>query len=258
MNIFASLKTKLIFTLLLAFGPMFANSLDYREILNSPVVINLQRHFFRYEATKDLMEKAGFTNITRFDAIDGFYTDETFFNHMNIFGGNKGQKGCAASHLSVWENFANEISTRKFLFVCEDDMLPHSDFEKIFPIYWNHTKEDFDLILVGNQMIPKKDNLVLREPAFCLHAYIISKRGAKRLCNLYKNLPKNSGDLHIIDIFLVRAMFDRKIDYFCYNGKTYPDLINQDKGLIWHGRNTGICFQNKSLGSTIHCPDIVP
>ena len=200
------------------------------------------------------MEKAGFTNITRFDAVDGFYTDDEFFQRLNILSGSPGKKGCAASHLVVWYNFFNSPSQKKFLFVCEDDMLPHTDFAKLFPFYWKQTKEDFDILLVGNQMDAKSNRLIVREPSFCTHAYIVSKRGAKKLYDLYMKLPKDSFPHHVIDIFLIKAMADRKIDYYCYNGKMYPDSNNQS--IIWAKRDNGICFQNRSLGSSIYTIEI--
>ncbi|MDP1608679.1 MAG: glycosyltransferase family 25 protein [Chlamydiales bacterium] len=251
-------------------APLWANSLhpfysilqeiDYRTILDQPVVINLNRHLSRFETTKCLMEQSGFTNIQRFEAIDGFYTTNDFFERLGIFGkvAGVGQKGCAASHLLVWEDFLKN-SEKEFLFVAEDDMLPHSDFLQLFPIYWNLTPPFFDILLVGNQMnMTPSEPYLVPEPAFCLHAYIISKKGAQKLLGLYKQVPKDDPGMCIIDIFMVKAMQQKKIIFYCYNGTKFPDKINHEAGNISHDRDTGICFQNARLGSSIHATDLIP
>lgn len=250
-------------------APLWANTLhpfysicqeiDYQTILDKPIIISLNRHFHRFEITKYLMERAGFTNIQRFEAIDGYYIENDFFEQLGILGDEvgKGQKGCAASHLVLWKNFIN--SDREFLFVAEDDMLPHTDFLQLFPIYWNQTIPLFDIVLVGNQMnATSSQPYLMAEPAFCTHAYIISKKGAEKLLKLYKNIPKDDDCMHIIDIFLVKMMQEKKVIFYCYNGTKFPDKINNEAGNIAHGRDTGICFQNANLGTSLHGINLVP
>jgi len=249
-----------ILTILL-FSVSFVFADDISKVLDCPVVINLKRHPQRFEVTKGLMEAAGFTNIQRFDAIDGYSTDSSFFESLNIYSGGAGQKGCAASHLLVWKNFL-ESSDKEWLFVAEDDMLPHSDFAHLFPIYWDRTPKNFDIVMVGNQMdAHSSDPLVVSKPCFCMHAYIISKKGAEKLLKAYASIAKDDINRHIIDIFLISVM-DRRLRmhprfiYCCFNGTPFPDFKNQDS--IFEDRDTGICFQNRTLGSSIHGPQIVP
>ncbi|MBX9743628.1 MAG: glycosyltransferase family 25 protein [Chlamydiales bacterium] len=234
------------------------NTIDYRSILDQSVIINLKRHIHRFEITKQLMEKAGFTNIQRFEAVDGFITEDSFFESLGIFTGGKGQKGCAASHLLVWEDFLKN-SENEFLFIAEDDMLPHSDFHKLFPIYWQWTPLDFDIVLVGNQMKTKpSDFWIVKQPASCMHAYIISKKGAEKILRLYQQIPKQNTDIYVIDLFLESLMKKNSINYYCYNGTNFPDIVNIRANNISPNRTTGICFQNRHLGSSIHRLDIVP
>lgn len=226
-------------------------------MLDRAVVINLNRHLHRYEATKALMEKAGFTNIRRFEAVDGFSMEDQFFESLNICWGSPGQRGCAASHLLVWEDFLVH-SDRDYLFVAEDDMLPHSRFTELFPLYWDKTPKSFDLVMVGNHMKCKAcKSLVVSKPASCTHAYIISKQGARKLLNLYRSLPREETKRHVIDIFLYKMMNEKKISFYSYNGKIFKDSENLEKGSIFPGRDTGICFQNQKLGSSIHQKEIV-
>lgn len=244
----------LVFIILSSFSSNTLEGSHHKpKVLDSPIVINLYRHPQRFEQTKRLMKRAGFQNIRRFEAIDGFYTDQSFFDAWNILGGSPGQRGCAASHLRIWYDFFTGSNSKEFLFVCEDDMLPHSDFERIFPLYWKKTPKDFDIVMVGNQYDDREytKKLIVQHPSFCLHAYIISKKGAEKLYNLYMQLPFGSGDLHVIDIFLIEEMKKNSINYYCYNGSVYPDCVNQKNKCIFNGRSTGICFQNMKLGTSI-------
>ncbi len=228
------------------------NSCDVATILDFPVIISLGRHMERYEETYRLMEQAGFTNIRRFEAIDGYFTKDEFFKKLNIQAGMPGQKGCTASHLVLWKRFVEDPAEKEFLFVCEDDMLPHSDFPNLFPLYWEVTPKDFDILMVGNELIEKieTEDLIITIPAQTTHAYIISKNGAKQLLDLYQKIPQNSDGLDfIIDVFIRKMMQQKKIIFYCYNGKKYPDNINQEK--IVQSCNTGICFQNLTFNSTI-------
>ncbi len=245
----------LLFPVLLsAYSP---EKMEWRQVLDKAVVINLNRHIHRYEETKFFMEKAGFTNIRRFEGVDGFFTEKSFFESLNVWTGGPGQKGCAASHLLVWEDFLAH-SDKDYLFVAEDDMLPHSHFADLFPLYWDKTPESFDIVMVGNQMDyhspSRRERFVVSVPSFCTHAYIISKKGARKLLDLYRSLSREETNVHVIDIFMIKMMLGGKIDYYCYNGQIFKDLENDS---IFVGRDTGICFQNKELGSTIHQKDII-
>lgn len=236
----------------LAFLLLF--QMAYGEILDSPVVISLGRKIERYEETFKLMEQAGFTNIQRFEAVDGQATGEDFFKKLNIIDHRPGRRACAASHLTLWKKFLEE-SEREYLFICEDDMLPHSEFSTLFPIYWKETPKDFDLVLVGNKFFKEMEGeeLIVSVPAIALHAYIVSKRGAQILVDNYSKIPKGSTTSdYIIDNFVVRMMSDNKIVYYCYNGKKYPDPVTLP--LIQKKYDTGICFQNNKFESNIDKP----
>ena len=202
-------------------------------MLDSPVVISLARTMEeRYNKTCEFLKERGFTNIKRFEAVDGYNTPVEFFQQLNIVAGSPGEKGCAASHILLWKAFVEGYKDREFLFVCEDDILPHQDFAKLFPLYWKETPADFDLVMVGNWIDSPSEALVIVQPTFQTHAYIITRKGAKKLLDLY---PAYGG---VIDHFLIKAMGENKITYYCYNGRKI--------GSIW-----GICFQNLNLPGTI-------
>lgn len=222
------------------------------EVLDRPILVNLARRPDRLKVTKALLEEAGFTRVERFEAIDGHYGDPAIFDHLRILGGGAGPKGCTASHLLIWQQLVDS-DEREFAFVVEDDCLPHSAFPWIFPIYWEETPDDFDLVMVGNQMAMTPDDpLLVQKPVFCTHAYIVSKAGARKLLKLYRNLPADGGSIFVIDIFLINMMHEKKVKYCCYNGSHYPDLQNIWQKNVILGRDGGICFQNARLEVSIH------
>ena len=217
-----------------------------KEVLDGAVIISLSRCPSRFELTSRLMEQAGFTNIRRFEAIDGFCTEERFFKDLHISNMSPGEKGCAASHLLVWKNFVRS-SNKEFLFVAEDDMIPHSNFAKLFPTYWNKTPDSFDIVLVGSHLYAEpSEPLVLARSALNLHAYILSKKGARKLVALYDALPERHSK--IVDMFLCDMVQQRRIECYSYNGSAFPD-INQGHNDPY--KDGGICFQNIHLKSTI-------
>jgi GR25 family glycosyltransferase involved in LPS biosynthesis len=222
-----------------------------QNILDSPLVISLGRDRERYEATVQLMKQAGFTNIERFEAIDGFHTEDRFFQDLNIWKGRPGQKGCAASHLLIWKNLIN--SDKEMLFVCEDDMVPHTQFSTLFPLYWNATPDNFDIVMVGCHFIENvnSEDLIVSIPSKFTHAYIISKIGAQKLLDHYQEAPKTSKkSAFIIDDFICSMMKEKKLIYYCFNEKKYPDHSN----IVGKTLYNGICYQNKAFDSTIDKP----
>lgn len=253
LNTLKSFFTIFCFHLLLLYGQQ-DDQLDPQTILDSPVIISLERIIERYEETSRLMQQAGFTNIQRFNAIDGWFTDEDFFHKLNIHKDlNPGRKGCAASHLLLWEKFAKDTSEKEFLFICEDDMLPHSNFPILFPLFWKAAPKDFDIFMVGCLNFiaeDQKDKLINNSPSATTHAYIISKKGAKKLLDFYNALTKDfQTDNFIIDLFIMELMTKQKIIYYCCNGINFPDFLNRKK--IVMDRAVGICFQNCTFASTI-------
>jgi GR25 family glycosyltransferase involved in LPS biosynthesis len=246
---------------------MEKNTVPFFELLDRPVVINLERHAHRFEETKKNMEEAGFTNIQRFDAIDGYNMPQEFFDALNIVGGRKGQKGCAASHLTIWKQFYESDDPREYLFIAEDDMLPHSQFYELFQKYWMETPADFDIILVGNGLGDKIDkkrptkSLLVSIPSYSLLGYIISKKGAEKLYNMYMEIPARAVGRNptpfVIDVFLKDSMAANKITYYCFDGRQFPDEENRTKGLISHRSCTGICFQHRHLGTTLQGVKVV-
>lgn len=230
-----------------AIPPMTAS-----ELLENSYVISLKRHPERLETTLNRMLNAGFSRVQHFEGIDGFEAhNDPLWKILKINAIEPGKRGCAASHLLLWKQYAQDPKAPPCIFVAEDDLLPHSQFANIFPLYWERTPQHFDIIFVGNQMErPKKNHLVVHQPTFCTHAYIVSKKGAKKLLNLY--LKKKASVSGVIDIFLIKMQQKNAIRYYCYNGAVFPEEDEDIRQRARPERASGICFQDLFLGTTIH------
>ncbi len=225
----------------------YEKSMTAEEILDCPIVISLDRKPERYEFTQNLMLQAGFTNIQRFSAVDGFLIDDNFFKEMGLTQGSPGRKGCFASHLLVWKSILE--GDRDYVFVLEDDVIPIQDFKNLFKYYWNKTLPNKDLIMVGNAI----ENIgapIKAEPTFCMHAYILSKKGASILIEQFNHFVVSGfkEKLEALDWFTIDLMKKNKIAYCCWLRKenTY------DKSFVINvNAASGLCAQNFSMPSTI-------
>lgn len=101
-----------------------------------------------------------------------------------------GSLGCALSHKKIWEECST--SDGNFL-VLEDDIMPHSDFNNIFPLVCEKIKNiSYDLCYIGYNEIPgfKKIKLdsVISKPSGLItgtYGYIVSPQGANKLLSVF-------------------------------------------------------------------------
>lgn len=104
--------------------------------------------------------------------------------------------GCALSHISLWEDLANDPSKNRIL-IFEDDARTHLDGNTIlrllteFYTYLNDNNiQEPDMLYLGKALDDcynyKKvwGDVYISGHPLCLHAYIITKTGAKRLLEL--------------------------------------------------------------------------
>ena len=186
----------------------------------------------------------------------------------------KGNVGCNLSMLKVFLTIVqNKI---EFATIFEDDVLFHTDWERLAPEYYKHTPKDFDVIYMGNQIDECKfENNVPRinkKSCFCMHALLVSYKGALNMLNLilkwdyeskYANecMGRDADGLTNCDVILKnyqdRILAD-KIDknifkWYCWNGTRNPCEYNKlPLKSIYDIRNTGIVFQNTSFETTAH------
>jgi hypothetical protein len=187
------------------------------EILNNPCfVVCLKRNAVRFYYTKKLLNKAGFTNVYPFEAVDGVRARDALTDwdkRIRPFGkmlgtpfaknedgewyhGAGGQFGITLSLLTLWGLLS--VSSKSGLMIFEDDALPRPDFPEVFARYWLAIEEpDVDMVYVGSQIHPndlKNDihssGYYVNSSAQCMHAHYITKQGADKILNLMPHISE--------------------------------------------------------------------
>lgn len=231
------------------------------------VVMGLTRYAFRREYTEAKLAAVGFTNIEVVEAFDGFHGDtDSALDSLGFKfreGLRPGHKGCIYTMMREWKRFLDSGDEYRLFF--EDDSLPHLDLGKgLGQKFWDATPKDFDILYMGNMMGNHPDlnesNLVVKIPTYCLHAYMLSKKGARRIFDLSKNTP-----LNVIDMQLIQWQISGELNWQCWNGtcisRSYPTF---DSGLPWQHfqdiitpeKDTGLFWQNMRVGTTLGHPTL--
>jgi hypothetical protein len=104
--------------------------------------------------------------------------------------------------------------------------------------------------------------LVVQVPTYCLHAYILTRKGAEKMFNLALT---SANPLNMLDIQLVQWQVAGLINWQCWSGvwtqKSYPTF---DEGLPWQAfpdvitpqKDTGLFWQNMRVGTTLEHPTL--
>ena len=145
-------------------------------------------------------------NPILFNGINGRYIGKNVIeNHVSSFWGKFGPKsaiGCGLSHLFVWNEFIKSGKSECIVF--EDDIIYKKDLDikleiknalKNVPknydiLYLGSISGDFftyTLPFISNTQKKINDKIEIPSVALATHAYIISKKGAKKLIKLMYN-----------------------------------------------------------------------
>ena len=196
------------------------------SVLSTPAfVVSLSRHADeRFYPTAERLRKAGFENVYPFQGFDGVYAgdgDDPWEEGLRAIGEQLldapvkngyytggGQFGVFLSMLTLWRYLA--MSTLDGMFIFEDDALPRPDFNKIFPTYWDAVDQDVDIIFLGggsyneevrtidisrfDSNIISPDGLIWKGQVDCLHAYYLTKKGARKLLDMYEKVTQYDPD----------------------------------------------------------------
>ena len=176
-------------------------------------------------------------NPVWFNGINGKTTDLQQYKHhfdpMYFNTLTPSMIGCALSHLYVWKQIAS--SEKEYSIVFEDDVIFTKNFKSGFENYLKNVPEDFDILALGyldashpvlylthsilNQFkynVMKDVNGYIIQPQMFLqaHAYIVSKKGAKRLIELmdgyiYQHIDYTINSFYLKDQLQVYAVKDR-------------------------------------------------
>ena len=144
----------------------------------------------------------------------------------NDFKWKKAVMGCAISHMGLWERLANDKVARSYL-IMEDDVRFLPDWLQRWKAAASHVPEDADVIYLGGVLPPNKAALPSVAEAvnehfgriapntlfgssssgkprryfhFCNYSYILTQRGAQKLCRLIQQRGIfTSGDHMIVN-----------------------------------------------------------
>lgn len=238
------------------------------------IVMGLKRYAFRREFCAARLAQLGFSNIEIVDSFDGFQDDvvKEFITMGVPFNPTlgKGHLGCIFTMLREWKRFLDSGDEYRMFF--EDDAMGHLDLPNgLGQQFWNATPKNFDLVYMGNMMgsqdsqLQDPNALVVQVPTYCLHAYILSRKGVEKLWSLIQELKETNIQIQTIDIQLYLWQIQGRINWHCWNGtwlqKSYPTF---DEGLPWQmfnevivpQKDTGVFYQNMRLGTTLEHPTL--
>jgi len=242
-------------------------------------VLGLERYGERSADACCRLQEVGFQRIFLAEGVDGHARPaELEVVKEKLFPGlvwkkplSPGHRGCSLGHMRLIHHIATAGIPYALIF--EDDVLPHPRIGELGPTWWAETdawqKQHgmLDMILLGNQMNPAElagqENIrVLQSPAYCLHAYVLTAAGARKILNtinifIYSGIP-----MRMFDIMMYDMMCDRMLHYLCWNRGTldvgWPIFslemplayVKTHDVAVWH-RDTGLFYQNARWGTTI-------
>ena len=243
----------------------------WSEVCNAKaVVMGLKRYAFRREYCGAKLSQLGF-NVELVDSFDGFNDDvDKALADLGVKFNPElrpGHKGCSYTMMREWKRFLDSDDEYRIFF--EDDAIGHLDLNKgLGQTFWDATPKDFDILYMGNMMNPsdpalaEPTALVVQVPTYCLHAYILTRKGAEKMFNLALT---SANPLNMLDIQLVQWQVAGLINWRCWNGvwtqKSYPTF---DEGLPWQAfpdvitpqKDTGLFWQNMRVGTTLEHPTL--
>lgn len=236
---------------------------EWKDILQAPCfVINMDRCKERWDASFQRIQEAGFQNIHRFRAVDAkhdslsdawhIHGSPTFDKNDEEFVSFPGKQGCMLSHLHLWKKIIDENIPVAVVF--EDDVCFHGQWGSLAPRYYSYTPKDFDILYVGSQIDYWIDGHIVQTPVFCTHAYIITQSGARIVYDLLLRDPNGVRTIDCMLIDHMKACVFRQVQcpfqWYVWNGLKFPEreaLIDRH----WAKRNTGLVFQDVSLGTYV-------
>lgn len=262
---------------------------NWAEFLAQPgFVMNLDRRPDRFQSSGAALEKAGFRDIRRFAAVDGRTADLTTglaahgISRLRPHGAGKlatkAEQGCLLSHLGVLR-LARALDL-PMVHIFEDDIAFHSDFARLGPKFLRATPPETGMIYMGAQLGPnlgvmagkgvmasvvKALGLGLRPhrrwgdvgafPAYCLHAYSLTREG---IAALYDFLTGQPAGVWPVDCMTFDAQLDPlpqhvvrfPLRHTVWDARRFPDALRHRSAAV-AARNCGLVFQDADLGSDI-------
>ena len=193
-------------------------------------VINLEKSIDRWKYINKQNNQN--LNLVKFNAINGNHInknniknliDNNSYLYKNI-DKNRGEIGCALSHLNIWEIFKK--SNDKYIIIVEDDVIFEQNLYKKINTYMKNAPKDWDIIyLGGSHIVGYKVNEYFIKPKLNIkgnlgtYAMLINKKGVNKLLKYCKPITKS------ID-HQIKGLFNYINVYY-----TYPTLINHNNNM---------------------------
>lgn len=214
-------------------------------------VINLDRKPTRLQNSFQRVQNAGFKNIQRFKAVDGYNEDmkpiwESYgspkFNKNDIafvdYTNYPHHQGICLSHLGVYKYIIDNNIEWSVIF--EDDIVFHKDWEFLAPKYFETMPKDYDMCYIGHHCGCGFNGHVAKVPVYCLQAYGITYKGAKYLFDMLTN---QNDEIYTIDCMIFNRMVSNNfLNWYVWNGEHFPDNTAKKNEEHKH-KDMGLVFQ---------------
>jgi GR25 family glycosyltransferase involved in LPS biosynthesis len=227
-------------------------------------IVNMDRCATRFESSKKRISEAGFLDVRRWRAVDAKdsmqlatawkirmrYVHNVDFDKKDPdFVKFPGKQGVYLSMLSLWKHIVDEKIPVASIF--EDDIKFHEQWHDLGPEYMKHTPSDYDVIFMGNQLdsVPPPFH-ICKVPVYCLHAYIITLEGARKLLEEFSKIAPRTIDCILLEMMQIKHKnYQVPFNHYVWNGTHFPSQDLQTS--VIRRRNTGLVFQDDDFDSDI-------
>ena len=194
-------------------------------------------------------------NVEMFDGIHGeSFGLKTTIPNYDILPGREyfipqGAVGCILSHLMLWNVLINQPEDE--FFIIEDDVLVCENFSEKFTKFKLELPEDWQMVYVGwikydePPITHVSENVVIPDPIFCTHAYLVKKSALKILIETNqlawnpldiqinkRSLPKLKYYAAKTSLVTQRSVCNVKNETWyslCYDWDLNPELLGSNK-----------------------------
>ncbi len=204
------------------------------------------------------IKKAGFHNITVWEGINGKNKTECA-NEWRRRGFDPDSfeiMGSIQGYLLSQLLFLEKMITEKMdMFVhFEDDIVFHSDWHKLWPLFWGKTPEFFDMVNIGGSIdapyeeLQNSQKIVGSWPTLNANALVISQDGAQYIYDLLLRKLGEGQRVNLDTILWEEEKSSQEFDFYVYNTVVFPDTeymknhVMEEAGII-----TGLVFQETQL-----------
>jgi len=144
--------------------------------------ISLESNQNRYKKMKKRFEQLKL-KVTYWKAVTKDNLNRNFVHYLN-----DGARGCAQSHLEIWE-YITKNNIDYALIVEDDACFVHDFFQKLDQFSIHIDDKEWDAIFLNaSESIPILDKWVLCHEQYLTGGYIISRRGCMKMISMFSNL----------------------------------------------------------------------